>query len=410
MMAYTRMKTRKNGSRYYEISVSRGYGKSPYTRRWNVPEGLSKKSIDRQLALVATQFELDCKAGKVKTRAEKREEAEHTKEKELPIGAGELLFQVFCETRFEPHIKSTCSENTRYNYNLQLKQRIYPILGARPLSSITSGDINQILREIQAQNSTSLAIKAYSILKSAFKMAYSDALIAEDPMVKVNRPSMPKREKGDTGVKCCSAEDLVKICDQLKSEPFVWQVLVRFLIDTGVRVGECTGLLWNNVNLETGTVKIDGSLTYSPNKGVFRGPTKNGKAREFKVDSDIISMLKVLKAQQEHSIQSEYVFTQSRSANPIHPQSPLRFLKRLGKKCGIENLHPHMLRHSFASIAITNGADIASVSEKLGHSDKAVTLRMYTHATPESIDAASEAFRNAIKSKHSESNSQQLGQ
>ncbi|MBR6108566.1 MAG: tyrosine-type recombinase/integrase [Clostridia bacterium] len=50
----------------------------------------------------------------------------------------------------------------------------------------------------------------------------------------------------------------------------------------------------------------------------------------------------------------------------------------------IHNLHPHKLRHTFASIAITNGADVASVSETLGHSDKAVTLRMYTHANEES--------------------------
>ena len=55
---------------------------------------------------------------------------------------------------------------------------------------------------------------------------------------------------------------------------------------------------------------------------------------------------------------------------------------------GVQNLHPHKLRHSFASIAITNGADIASVSEKLGHTDKAVTLRMYTHADQESIRRA----------------------
>ncbi|MBE6976012.1 MAG: hypothetical protein E7439_02300 [Ruminococcaceae bacterium] len=67
------------------------------------------------------------------------------------------------------------------------------------------------------------------------------------------------------------------------------------------------------------------------------------------------------------------------------------------KKYGISHLHPHKLRHSFASIAITNGADVASVSEKLGHCDKAVTLRMYTHADQESIRRASNIFRDAIK-------------
>ena len=77
-----------------------------------------------------------------------------------------------------------------------------------------------------------------------------------------------------------------------------------------------------------------------------------------------------------------YVFTQEGSPEPIHPQSPARYLQNFAKKYGVQGLHPHKLRHSFASIAITNGADIASVSEKLGHTDKAVTLRMYTHADP----------------------------
>ena len=65
----------------------------------------------------------------------------------------------------------------------------------------------------------------------------------------------------------------------------------------------------------------------------------------------------------------------------------------------MEDFHPHKLRHTFASIAITNGADIASVSEKLGHANKGTTLKMYAHADQESIRRASEIFRNALK-KH----------
>ena len=66
-------------------------------------------------------------------------------------------------------------------------------------------------------------------------------------------------------------------------------------------------------------------------------------------------------------------------------------------KSPIKNLHPHKLRHSFASIAITSGADVASVSEILGHSDKAVTLRMYTHADEKSKKRASSIYRNALQ-------------
>lgn len=81
----------------------------------------------------------------------------------------------------------------------------------------------------------------------------------------------------------------------------------------------------------------------------------------------------------------------------MHPQSPARFLKKFSERCGVPDLHPHKLRHSFASVAITSGADVASVSEALGHGDQAVTLRMYTHANAESVKNAAEIFREAIK-------------
>ena len=72
----------------------------------------------------------------------------------------------------------------------------------------------------------------------------------------------------------------------------------------------------------------------------------------------------------------------------------------MGERYGIADFHPHKLRHSSASIAITNGADVVSVSERLGHSDTAVTLRMYAHANAESIRRAGQTVRDALKAEN----------
>ena len=117
----------------------------------------------------------------------------------------------------------------------------------------------------------------------------------------------------------------------------------------------------------------------------------------FGYGADVIVDIVRISSGTERKALSQYVFTQEGSPEPIHPQSPARYLQNFARKYGVQGLHPHKLRHSFASIAITNGADIASVSEKLGHTDKAVTLRMYTHADQESIKRASQIFRDAIK-------------
>ena len=84
----------------------------------------------------------------------------------------------------------------------------------------------------------------------------------------------------------------------------------------------------------------------------------------------------------------------------MFPQLPTRFFKKFGERYDIADFHPHKLRLSSASIAITNGADIVSVSERLGHSDTAVTLRMYAHANAESIRRAGQAVRDAIKAQN----------
>lgn len=81
----------------------------------------------------------------------------------------------------------------------------------------------------------------------------------------------------------------------------------------------------------------------------------------------------------------------------MHPQSPTQYMKKFAARYGVNDLHRHKLRHSFASVAITNGADVASVSEKLGHTDKSTTLRMYTHADEESVKRAGDIFRQALE-------------
>ena len=110
-----------------------------------------------------------------------------------------------------------------------------------------------------------------------------------------------------------------------------------------------------------------------------------------------ITLLKLLRASQSEHCISKWVFTQDDSPEVMHPDSPTKYFKILSDRCGIHNLHPHKLRHTFASIAITNGADVASVSETLGHADKGFTLKMYIHASEESKRRVSNLVEELLK-------------
>lgn len=111
----------------------------------------------------------------------------------------------------------------------------------------------------------------------------------------------------------------------------------------------------------------------------------------------IMALLKELREEQAAKAISKYVFTQEGSPEPMHPQTPEHYMRKFGKRNGVDHLHPHKLRHSFASLAITSGADIVSVSEILGHASPAITLNVYSHASEESKRKASQIFREALQ-------------
>ena len=389
-MPSVRKKTNKSGQDYYEITVRRGRSQSRLYSRWYPPEGWSQRAIERELTKVAAEFERKCKAGEIVSRAEQRQrEAQEAAE-----AAKIQTVKQYGERVFMPSKTVTMSENSRASFQSALDTWIYPAIGEKKMPDVSSADLSSLLLSIQAQGRAhATAIKIYTVLHTMFKMAYLSDMIQRNPMDKVSRPVPRKDEIRETEAQSLTVEELQAVLDALNEEPLKWRVLVYVLIDTGIRRGECCGLKWEDVDLEAQVITIRRNLCYIPARGVYVDTPKSGRIREVDIGPETTTLLRSLKAQSA----GEFVFTQEGSPAPMHPQSPTRYLKKLSARCGVPDLHPHKLRHTFASIAITAGADVASVSEALGHSDKAVTLRMYTHADTESRKRASQIFRNAIK-------------
>ncbi|OUN21431.1 hypothetical protein B5G34_11390 [Flavonifractor sp. An82] len=393
-MPSTRKMTNKAGDSFYEIRVSRGRSTAPLSMRWYPPAGWGQRAIDRELSKVAADFERRCQAGEILSRSER-----HEREAEARRAAARIqTLKQYSEDVFMPAKTISISENSRSSFQGMLDKWIYPALGDLKLPDITPANITALLLSMQAQGKAhATVVKCYTILNSLFKMAFLADTIPRNPMHKVERPKPRKDEARHDEVEAYTVEEVRHILSCLDKEPLKWQVLVRLLIDTGIRRGECCGLQWKDIDFQENTITICGNLCYTPQNGVYLDTPKNGRSRTVDVDPDIMALLRALRSEQAAQAISAYVFTQDGSPEPMHPQSPTRYLKKFAKRYNVPDLHPHKLRHTFASIAITSGADVASVSEKLGHSDKAVTLRMYTHADQESMKRASQIFRDALK-------------
>ena len=394
-MASTKLMETKDGKRFYKISVSRGYGVTPYTMRWYWPEGWSKRTAERELKKVTAEFEMRCHNGEVMNRAE-----EKAKEAEERAEAAKLrTVRQYADGVFMPTKETTFSENARASYRMFLDRYILPVIGDTLLTEVTPAMISKLLIDFQkAGYAHASAVKLYNVISGIFQMAFMDDSIALSPMMKVKRPAPRKDEHtAEETDKALTVEQLRSVLSSIAQEPLKWQAYINLAADSGARRGELCGLQWRDIDWTTGTITIRRNLQYTPHKGVYATSPKNGKQRTVDIGTDTLALLRQLREEQAATCISSWVFTQDGNTEPMFPQSPTKYFHKLGERLGIKSFHPHMLRHSSASIAITNGADVASVSERLGHSDTAVTLRMYAHANDESIRRAGQTVRDALK-------------
>ena len=382
------------GNVIFKVQASGGRGRR-VKRSWRPEPGWSARTIERELQKFCANLENELADGTVITRKEEQEQA-----RLAALEAAKLrTLRQYATGVFMPTKEATFSENSRSSYQRNLDVHILPILGDFLIVDITPAMISKLLLDFQKSgHAHASAVKLYNILNGIFQMAFLDDTIKANPMLKVKRPSPRKEERAqDESEKAYTVQQLAYILRCLANESLKWQTYISVVADTGVRRGEACGLEWADIDWAKCTITIRRNAQYTPQAGVYITSPKNGKSRTVDVGPDVLHLLQQLRLEQSGKAISKYVFTQEHSPDVMNPQTPTRYFKKFGQRYGIEDFHPHKLRHTSASLAITNGADVVSVSERLGHSDTAVTLRRYAHANEESIRRAGQIVRDALK-------------
>lgn len=312
-MPSIREKQTKDGRTFYEIQVSRGRSRSRLTSRWYPPEGWSKKAIDRELTKVAAEFERRCDNGEAISRAEQKEVDLLQKQEAAKI----QTLRQYGERVFMPAKAVTISENSRSSFQGNLDRWIYPAMGNLRMPDITAANISALLLDMQARGKAhATVIKVYTVLNSLFKMAYLSDVVPKNPMDKVERPKQRKDEVRTIEAEAYTVEEVQHILSCLEKEPLKWQTLVRLLVDTGIRRGECCGLQWKDVDFGVNTITVAGNLCYTPQKGVYLDTPKNGKMRTIDVDPAVIALLQQLRL---NEARFSNIFIEKRA--PSCPQS-----------------------------------------------------------------------------------------
>ncbi|MCL2766449.1 MAG: site-specific integrase, partial [Peptococcaceae bacterium] len=167
--------------------------------------------------------------------------------------------------------------------------------------------------------------------------------------------------------------------------------------------GELLGLCWSDIDFITETINIERSLQYATGEGVYLDSTKSEKSdRSLKLSPVAFSLLREYKQWQDdyretcgsywqNPLGVDLIFT-TETGNYIHPDSLTGWFGEFIKRTDLPSVCIHSLRHTCASIQISDGVPLVVVSKRLGHAQVSTTANIYAHV----IQSADERAAHVI--------------
>lgn len=220
--------------------------------------------------------------------------------------------------------------------------------------SLTSNTILEWFKNNGAHFSEATLRLRLSILSSFYKFCINENYIDSSPVKSRWFPRLSQ-----TLPKYLEKDEIAKIRNHSEITSLRNQVLVEFLLTTGCRVSEVSELNREDVNLEYRTARVVG---------------KGKKIRFVHFTEKCALLLERYISLSQNSLKALFVTS---TGKRLHVRTIQLILMKLGKKAKLKtNLHPHRLRHTFATELLAKGADLAFIGDELGHSD-VVTTQIY---------------------------------
>jgi integrase/recombinase XerD len=240
-------------------------------------------------------------------------------------------------------------------------------LGHSP-SKTSTEELERYVSELRAEGLASTTIaRRLAAIRSFFRHQVLVGLRQDNPAADVGLPR--RTRKLPRTLSPGEAERLVEAASGTTPRDLRDRALVELLYGAGLRVSEAVGL-------EKGGVDLDERLVRSIGKG--------GKERIVPLGRSAADALRRYLSRGRPYLDRRHrpeLFLNARGG-PLTRAGAFLILRRLAEKAGLEptRIHPHLLRHSFATHLLEGGADLRSVQEMLGHADLATT-ELYTHVT-----------------------------
>jgi integrase len=266
---------------------------------------------------------------------------------------------------------------TRADYRRILERYALPFFGRRRLVEIEPRDVKAFARHLAGQGLKPNSVRnIVNPLRALLATAVEDGLIRANPAAGLRLAS----SAGGTAapVKSLTPEELAALIEQTPPE---WQLFVRFLAHTGLRIGEAVALRWEHVDLGRRRVLV--------RERVYRGAVDRPKSRygrrDVPLSPGMARGLWELRKRSPFPADQDPVFASQTGTPTDSANLYSRVFKPAAQRAGVGWAGFHTLRHTAGTTFFRAGWNAKQVQMVLGHHSPAFTLETYVHLLPEDL-------------------------
>lgn len=296
--------------------------------------------------------------------------------------------------------------NTIKTHEWIINNYLLPRFGKMKLDKMTTIQVQDFVNDIaNDKNIKGTGINTYrrviSENKRILSYAVSLGVIKYNPAIDVVVPSTKNEQQKTKWFTDDELKLLLPLIEKLGNgyyRDYASAVLFKFLLATGLRIGEAIALRWDDIDLENGTVTVNKTL--NGQRDIVPPKTKSGY-RTISIDKSTLLMMRLFKArsQQRVGMQDLPIVFWGRDINkPKHTVVERKKLRRILNELNLERRSLHAFRHTHATMMVKAGMPPKELQYRMGHSDISITLGIYTHFSEEQEKKSVEYYEKAINS------------
>jgi integrase len=290
----------------------------------------------------------------------------------------------FMERWLTTYATTNTTLRTQQGYQGNIKRYIAPAIGNIELQRLTARHIQGMYADnLERGLSARTVLHTHRVLSEALSHGVRWGVLTRN-VADAATPPRPQRHEMEMWDADTINRFLMAACVSR------FHGLYHLAVMTGMRRSELCGLRWDNVDLVAGKLSVTRTLQRILGKGTVEGQPKTGKSRRsIALSHGAVNLLHAVRGRQiEQRLAAGdtwqitgYVFTQA-DGTSVEPDKVSADFARIVRGAGLPHLTLHGLRHAHATLLLTAGVHPKVVSERLGHSNIAITMDTYSHVLP----------------------------